>query len=53
MEQKEKNIYAESRELLYKQLELIAEQSRECKPIELAALSEQMVAIYSVLNPCG
>lgn len=50
---KEKNEYTEQRELLYKQLQLLAEQSVGCMPMELAALSEQMVAIYSVLNPCG
>lgn len=43
----------EERELLHKQLQLLAEQSVGCMPMELAALSEQMVAIYSVLNPCG
>lgn len=42
----------EERELLHKQLQLLAEQSVGCMPMELAALSEQMVAIYSVLNPC-
>lgn len=47
---KEKNEYTEQRELLYKQLQLLAEQSIGCMPMELAALSEQMVAIYSVLK---
>ncbi len=41
----------EERELLHKQLQLLAEQSKGCLPMELAAVSEQMVAIYSVLNP--
>lgn len=53
MEEKGKGIYTEERKLLYKQLELLAEQSKGCMPMELAALSEQMVSIYSVLNPCG
>lgn len=48
---KEKNEYTEQRELLYKQLQLLAEQSKSCTPTELAKLSEQMVAIYSVLDP--
>lgn len=49
---KEKNVYEEERELLHKQLKLLAEQSVGCLPHDLAELSEQMVAIYSVLNPC-
>ncbi len=53
MSEKEKNPYEEERELLHKQLELLAEQSIGCMPMELAALSERMVAIYSVLNPYG
>lgn len=55
-EMEEKKLFAvlqEERELLHKQLQLLAEQSVGCMPMELAALSEQMVAIYSVLNPCG
>lgn len=52
MNEKEKNLFPEERELLHKQLQLLAEQSVGCMPMELAALSEQMVAIYSVLNPC-
>lgn len=43
----------EERELLHKQLQLLAEQSNGCPPMELAALSKQMAVIYSVLNPCG
>lgn len=43
----------EERELLHKQLQLLAEQSKGCAPAELAELSEQMVSIYSVLNPYG
>ena len=39
----------EERELLHKQLELIAEKSKNCSPGNLAALTAQMVAIYSVL----
>lgn len=53
MEEKEKSIYAEERELLHKQLKLLAEQSVGCTPMNLAALSEQMVFIYLALNPCG
>ncbi len=55
MEKKENDAYStyvEERELLHKQLQLLAEQSVGCMPIELAELSEQMVAIYSALNPC-
>ena len=51
MSDKEKNVYAEERELLHKQLQLLAEQSKSCTPTELAKLSEQMVTIYSVLDP--
>lgn len=51
MEDTKKNIFAEERELLHKQLELLAEQSIGCMPMELAALSEQMIAIYRVLVP--
>lgn len=43
--------YAKERKLLRKQLRLLAEQSKKCMPMELAAISEQMIAIYSVLNP--
>lgn len=52
-ENKEHNYYAEERELLHKQLELLAEQSINCRcmPMELAVLSGQMVSIYSTLNP--
>ena len=53
MNEKEKNPYEEERELLHKQLELMAERSIGCMPMELAALSEQMSVIYSVLNPYG
>lgn len=51
VEEKKNNVFAQERELLHKQLELLAEQSKGCPPVELAALSEQMVAIYSALNP--
>lgn len=40
----------EERELLHKQLQLLAEQSKGCVPTDLAQLSAQMVAIYSVLK---
>ena len=50
-ENRECNTYTEEKELLHKQLVLLAEQSKGCVPMELAALSEQIVAIYSVLNP--
>lgn len=49
MEEKKTNLLAEERALLHKQLELLAEQSKGCQPMELAAISEQMVSIYSVL----
>ena len=52
-ENRECNTYTEVKELLHKQLQLLAEKSIRCTPVELAAISEQMVAIYSVLNPCG
>lgn len=39
----------EERELLHKQLELLAERSKGCTPTELAKLSAQMTAIYMVL----
>lgn len=51
MEDTKKNIFAEERELLHKQLKLLAEQSVGCLPHDLAELSEQMVAIYRVLVP--
>lgn len=41
--------HEELREILCKQLQLLAEQSIGCNPYELAELSEQMVSIYSVL----
>ena len=49
---KEKNLFPEERELLRKQLVLLAEQSKNVnlEIHELAELSEQMVAIYSVLQ---
>lgn len=47
-----KDIFLKEKELLRKQLELLSEQSVGCLPHDLAELSEQMVAIYSVLNPC-
>lgn len=50
MNEKETSVFAQERELLHKQLELLAEQSKGCLPHELAELSEQMVAIYSVLH---
>lgn len=49
----EKDRYAEERELLRKQLRLLAEQSQKCLPTELeeqTKLSEQMVAIYFALK---
>lgn len=51
MKKKKTNVLAEERELLHKQLKLLAEQSIGCMPMELAALSEQMVAIYYALSP--
>lgn len=44
-------VLQDERELLHKQLRLLAEQSKSCTPTELAKLSEQMIAIYSVLGP--
>ncbi len=52
-ENKEYNAYVEERELLHQQLQLLAEQSKGCLPMELAELSAQMSAIYLALNPCG
>ena len=51
MSDKEKNVYAEERELLHKQLELLAERSKDCSPTALAELSAQMVSVYAALNP--
>lgn len=48
--EEEKDTFAEERELLHKQLKLLAEQSVSCTPFELAVLSAQMVAIYSALH---
>ena len=55
MSEKEKNLFPEERELLRKQLVLLAEQSKNVnlEIHELAELSEQMVAIYSVLQVRG
>lgn len=52
-ENKERNYYAEERELLHKQLELLAELSKNVnlEAMELAALSEQMIMIYLAINP--
>lgn len=46
----DKNIYKEERELLHKQLELLAEQSKSCQSHELAELSGQMVNLFCALN---
>jgi len=52
VEEETKNIFAEERELLHKQLELLAEKSKEsCSYESLSMLTEQMVNIYSPLNP--
>jgi len=52
VEEKKENTFAQERELLHKQLELLAKQSKNVnlEAMELAALSEQMAAIYSVLQ---
>lgn len=54
MKKNKTNVLAEERELLRKQLELLAEQSDVCASArckeELSMLSAQMVAIYSVLR---
>lgn len=42
---------AEERELLRKQLELLAEKSKQCSNEELIGLSNVMVSIYATLNP--
>ncbi len=48
----EVNEILEERELLHKQLELLSEKSKDsCSPETLAVLSEQMVNVYSALNP--
>ena len=44
-------VFREERELLHKQLRLLVEQSENCTSTELSKLSEQMIAIYSVLTP--
>lgn len=49
-EKSETSIYAKEREMLHKQLELLAERSKGCSPLELAELSEQMATIYSLLK---
>ncbi len=46
----ENNVYKEEMKMLHEQFKLLAEQSKGCQPHELAELSEQMVAIFSVLN---
>ena len=51
MSEKEKNLFPEERELLHKQLELLAERSKDCSPTALAELSAQMVSVYTALNP--
>lgn len=50
MEDTKKNLFAEDRETLHKQFELLAERSKDCEPAELAAISEQMIAIHRVLH---
>lgn len=45
------NSLQKERELLCKQLQLLAEQSVGCSPSELAELSEQMTMIYLALKP--
>lgn len=42
--------YVTERQILYNQLEIIAEKSKSCHEKELANLSEQMVNIFVVLN---
>lgn len=53
MSDKEKSFFTEERELLHQQLVLLAERSKDVnlETMGLAALSEQMVAIYRVLVP--
>lgn len=54
MGNKENNFLEEERELLHRQLELLAEQSEICASAkcteELCMLSSQMTAIYSALQ---
>lgn len=50
MEGDKVNVFAEDRETLHKQFELLAERSKDCEPEELAAMSEQMVAIHRILH---
>lgn len=47
---KQATMYCERKDLLHEQLKLLAEQSKRCEPQDLAAISEQMIAIYSVLE---
>lgn len=42
--------FADERNMLHEQLQLLAEHSKKCSASELAELSAQMVAIYSVLH---
>lgn len=50
MKKDQPNIFAEDRETLHEQFKLLAERSKDCSPAELAAISEQMVAIHRVLH---
>lgn len=51
MEEVKTNVLYEERDLLHKQLELLAEQSKgSCSKENLALLSEQMVNLYRALN---
>lgn len=45
--------YSEERELLHKQIILLAEKSSNCTNEELAEFSKQMVNLYSALNNPG
>lgn len=49
IDEERKKQFGRERELLYKQFELLAEQSKNCTPMELAELSKQMLAIHDFL----
>ena len=46
---KVESISTQARQLLYKQLQMLAEKSQKCGPIRLAIISTVMVRIYKEL----
>ena len=51
MEEKIKvNSVEDIERVLYKQVELLAENSKECEPSELVKMTECIVNVYSILN---